>query len=69
MDGTNEYRSSKLQTRGCGYDNWNNHRWMVMGGKKAISELWVSSGMRKDMEISDSQARTYEIKQLDLRKR
>ena len=25
--------------------------------------------MRKDIEISDSQARTYEIKQLDLRKR
>lgn len=42
---------------------------MVMGRKHAISESSKSSGMRRDMEISDSQARAYEIKQLDSKKR
>ena len=42
---------------------------MVMGRKHAISESSKSSGMRRDMEISDSQARIYAIKQLDSKKR
>ena len=42
---------------------------MVMGRKHAISESSKSSGVRRDMEISDSQARIYAIKQLDSKKR
>lgn len=69
MDGTNQRRPSNLETRGRGRKWNNNHRLMVMGRKHAISESSKSSGMRRDMEISDSQARIYAIKQLDSKKR